>query len=425
MENISIDRMTYGIDALGKINGKVVFVPYAAPGDELSVNFTEEKNDYSRAKIEQIIKPSQNRKTPSCPNFPDCGGCHWLHLPEEVQRKEKEAFLSYLLKPLSPGNIYPMESFSSEKYRNKMELKVTIDGNGKVILGNYKFHSHDVVSISGCLVQLPKNMVMYKILSDFVNLPEMTSFAPNIAEISVRTLEEQQHCVFQLKAQPPEEILNQLRNFFNSNESLSRLEVMSSEEIFLTLMRDKTPFTFLERKWTVSPKSFFQNNLEGAEAIYYTLQSIYDSLSPKGKFLDLYCGVGIQTMILEKNFEEVIGIEANEDSYQDALKNQKGRRPQQIKFLCKKVENIFNTFITKGNIGALNLNPPRTGVSQKAMKGLTALRPKLITYLSCNPITFKRDAQIFIKMGYKLNQVYSFDMFPGTFHTEILAAFTR
>ncbi|MBF0543761.1 MAG: 23S rRNA (uracil(1939)-C(5))-methyltransferase RlmD [Candidatus Riflebacteria bacterium] len=425
MENIVIDRMTYGIDALGRLNGKVVFVPYAAPGDELSVEITEEKTDYSRAKIVEILKPSKSRQKSNCPNFPECGGCHWLHLYDEVQRREKDGYLTFLLKPLSPGDVYPIEPLSSEKYRNKMELKIAKTADGKILLGNYKFHSHEVVSLKGCRVQLPQNMQMYDALVEFVNSTLMLPFANNITEISLRTLGEQQHCLFLLKTQPPEEILNTFRDFFNSRATLSKLEVQSESEIFLTLMRDKPPFSFMNRTWTVSPNSFFQNNLEGAEAIFYTLQSIYESIPQKGKFIDFYCGVGIQTMLLEKMFEEVVAVEANENSYHDAIKNQKGRRPQQLRFLCRKAESIFNTPFTKGTIAALHVNPPRSGISQKVMRGLMGIRPKLITYLSCNPITFRRDAQGIIQLGYKLDQVYAFDLFPGTFHLEILASFSR
>ncbi|MFZ2956052.1 MAG: TRAM domain-containing protein [Candidatus Ozemobacteraceae bacterium] len=425
MPIVTLEKMTYGIDALGHIDGKVVFVPYGAPQDQVDIDITETKNDYLRGEIRSISESSPLRQKSPCPNFPECGGCHWLHLKGETQRREKEAYLRYLLKPLSPANVYPIEPLSHEHYRNKMELKTSIDASGKVVLGNYKFHSHEVVNLAGCRVQCSENMKMHTAFSDFLNGNDLREQATNIDSISVRTLGSQQHALINLKAAPGEDVVNRYRDFFQAQESLSRLELSAGDTSFLTLMRDKPPFEFIRRSWVVSPRSFFQNNLEGAEALYYTLQSMYDGAPQKGKFIDLYCGVGIQSMMLEHLFEEVVGVECNEDSCSDAVRNQRGRRPQNIHFFARKAESIFGTHVTKGAISALHMNPPRTGASQRVMRGLAGIKPRRITYLSCNPMTFRRDAMAISNMGYRLDEVYAFDLFPGTFHLEILASFTR
>ena len=425
METISLERMTYGIDSLGHLNGKVVFVPYGAPQDQVEIEITETKNDYLRGEIRNLVQASPLRQKSPCPNFPECGGCHWLHLKGETQRREKEAYLNYILNPLKPGNTYPIEPLSSDRYRNKMELKVAVGADGKVNLGNYKFRSHGVVPLRGCIVQCPENMAMYEAFDQLLNEAAMVPQATNIDAVTIRTLGRQQHALIQLKAAPGEEVVNRFRDFFNTQDSLSRLEIQAGPTTCLTLVRDKEPFHFLNRTWTVSPRSFFQNNLEGAEAIYYTLQSLYESAPHKGKFIDLYCGVGIQTMLLEYHFEEVIGVESNEDSCNDAIRNQRGRRMQQVRFVNRKAEMIFGTNFTKGQIAALHLNPPRTGISQRVLRGLGGIKPRMMTYLSCNPMTFRRDAIAIGHMGYRLEQVYAFDLFPGTFHLEILGLFTR
>ncbi|MBF0499540.1 MAG: class I SAM-dependent RNA methyltransferase [Candidatus Riflebacteria bacterium] len=425
MPTVNLEKMTYGIDALGHIDGKVVFVPYGVPQDQAEIEITETKTDYMRGEIRSITASSPLRQKSPCPNFPACGGCHWLHMKSETQRREKEGYLHYLLTPLSPRNVYPIEPLSAERYRNKMELKIALDANGKVILGNYKFHSHDVVDITGCIVQCPENMKMHAAFSRLLNEDALREHATNIESIGVRTLGAQQHALISVKTPPGEEIVNHYRDFFQAQESLSRLELSAGDTSFLTLMRDKPPFEFIRRSWTVSPRSFFQNNLEGAEAIYYTLQSLYDGPPQKGKFIDLYCGVGIQTMMLEHMFEEAVGVESNMDSCNDAIRNQRGKRQQQIHFFARKAESIFGTQITRGTLSALHMNPPRTGASQRVIRGLAGVKPRMITYLSCNPMTFRRDAMAISNMGYHLNEVYAFDLFPGTFHLEILASFTR
>ena len=428
MENnvVTIEKMTYGIDSLAHLDGKVVFVPYGIPGDKVKIKVTEEKSDYLRAEIEEILEPSKDRRKSPCPNFPKCGGCHWQEMNPEAQRNEKENVLGFIVKSLHPTHVYPMEPLPMRGYRNKMELKVAFEEDGHVILGNYSYNSHEVVPLKGCIVQCYQNMQLYEKLEEFANRPENHELMTNIHTITVRTLGEQQHCCFALKlADSSEEGLAPFKAFFDANESLSRLEVYSEGGNLLTQMRDKKPFNFMSRNWRVSPNSFFQNNLEGAEAILHTLISIYSAYQHKGKFLDLYCGCGTQTFLLENQFEEIYAVECNVSSFQDALYHQKTRSASKINFLCRKSEQIFNTHVTKGVIAALHLNPPRTGISQRVTRGLSGIKPKMITYLSCNPMTFRRDAKALKQMGYKLDSVYSFDLFPGTYHMETLGVFIR
>lgn len=424
METVSIERMTYGIDSLGHLDGKVVFVPYGAPGDKIKVRVVEDKTDYLRGEIEEIVEKSSERRNSPCPNFPDCGGCHWLHMLPETQRREKEESLRFILKPLAPEHVYPMEPLPMTGYRNKMELKIAVNGD-QVILGNYKYRSHEVVTMKGCIVQCKANLAVYDALNAHMNLPEQRALAENSNTIVLRTLEPQQHCAFYLKSAPTQEMLASMQAFFDQTESLSRLEAHSEMGNHLTLVREKGSFNFMSRNWRVSPNSFFQNNLEGAEAILHTLISIYQAYQHKGKFIDLYCGCGTQTFLLESLFEEVHGVECNISSYQDALAYQKTRTSSKSRFLCRKAETIFNTPLTKGVIAALHMNPPRTGISQRVLRGLSGIKPRIITYLSCNPMTFRRDAKAIKQMGYKLDSVYSFDLFPGTFHMETLSVFIR
>ena len=425
MQPVLIEKMTYGIDSLAHTeDGKVIFMPYGAPGDKVNYKITEDKSDYLRGEILEIIEQSPDRRNSPCQNFPECGGCHWLHMQTEAQRREKEEILDFILKPMSPGRIYPMEPLPDRNYRNKMELKVALDGD-KVILGNYRYHSHDVVSMHGCIVQCQANLAVYEQLVTHINNPQQRALAENTQNIVIRTLEPQQHCAFYLSTPPTQDMLVSMQAFFDQTESLSRLEAHSDSGNHLTLVREKGMFNFMKRNWRISVNSFFQNNLEGAEAILHTLISLYQAYQHKGKLLDLYCGCGTQTFLLESLFEEVYGVESNISSYQDALAFQKTRPSSRAKFICRKAETIFNTPMTKGVIAALHLNPPRTGISQRVMRGLSGIKPRIITYLSCNPTTFKRDAKAIRQMGYKLESVYSFDLFPGTFHMETLSLFIR
>ena len=161
----------------------------------------------------------------------------------------------------------------------------------------------------------------------------------------------------------------------------------------------------------------------GIPGFFFALQP--NNALVKGKFLDLYCGCGVQTFLLEPFFDEVYAVECNESSYKDAIAYRDTKPNSRIRFICKRVEAIFGTPMTRGNVAAVHLNPPRTGCSQRVIRGLAGVKPRMMTYLSCNPMTFRRDAKAFRQMGYKLDSVYSFDLFPGTFHLETLGVFIR
>ncbi|NLM17752.1 MAG: class I SAM-dependent RNA methyltransferase [Candidatus Riflebacteria bacterium] len=425
METV-IERMSYGLDSLARLDGKAIFVPYGVPGDEVTIEITEEKKDYSKAEIKEIKKPSDFRRESPCPAFPDCGGCHWLQMTDEAQRTQKEEVLAFALKALAPKKIYPMEPLPSRGYRNKLDLKIAVDEAGNVTLGNYKFRSHDVVPIDGCIVQAEANMKIYGILKDSLQKQEHLEYAKNISNVSARTLGGYQVCTVFLKEPPKEAETAYYKELFEALSEVTRFEVKAGNKTILTLMRETPPFLFLGKKWRISANSFFQNNLTGAEAIMENLLSIYKSFEHKGKFLDLYSGCGTQTFLLEHFFDdEVYAIEGNQSSHQDALFHQKGLSASKAKFLCRSVESIFNTKITKGVIAAMHLNPPRTGLSQQVLNGLAGIKPKIITYLSCNPMTFRRDAKHIKQMGYIYEACFPFDLFPGTFHMETLNLFVR
>ena len=98
MQPVLIEKMTYGIDSLAHTeDGKVIFMPYGAPGDKVNYKITEDKSDYLRGEILEIIEQSPDRRNSPCQNFPECGGCHWLHMQTEAQRREKEEILDYEL----------------------------------------------------------------------------------------------------------------------------------------------------------------------------------------------------------------------------------------------------------------------------------------------------------------------------------------
>ncbi len=329
-----------------------------------------------------------------------------------------------MLAPLAPGRIYPIEAFGEFRYRNKIDLKPAFNADGELQLGNFRIQSHEVVDMGGCRVQVAENMQMYSTLKTFLPKAFSAEEIGQIERMSCRTLGAQRQLVVTFAQAPSAKVLDAWRGFFSANEQVTQLATEGPGE-GLALLREAEPFKLVNQTWAVSPRSFFQGNLEGAEAIYYTLQSLYEGREKGGKLLDFYSGVGVQTLLIDKLFDEVLAVESSESSYQDAIRNQKARHRSKVRFICRKVETVVGTPLTKGSIAAVHVNPPRVGLSSRVARGIAGLKPRMITYLSCHPLTFRRDAAALISAGYQLEQVYSFDLFPNTYHLEVLGVFVR
>jgi len=424
---LTLDAIAHGGEALGRHAGKVVFVPYAIPGERVRVEIVQEKARWARARLLDVLETSPDRVTPPCPYFgPNgCGGCQWQHIAYERQATLKGEIVADQLRrlghiadppvadvvvladPGSPGEDARQgpgeESLLEYGYRNHAQFAITPEGQ----VGYRRAASHEVIPVERCLL-------LHERLDELHGALDVTW--TELRGIS-------------------------LRAGINTGQALVLLETAGDEqpemEINLpascALLTRKGvqplighPWIVEEvagRRYRVSARSFFQVNTVGAEALV-NIVTTYADPRPTDVLLDAYCGVGLFALALADSCAGVIGIESSPSACEDFAYNA-GDLPG-VTLHEGAVDAVLPALIERGQeVDLVVLDPPRTGAGLDVIQGLAALQPRKIVYVSCDPATLARDSVPLVAAGYQLVEAQPVDMFPQTYHVETVALWER
>jgi len=403
---VSPTTCVYGGEALARLpDGRAVFIPYAMPEEQLRIRLVEDKGRYARGEIIEIITPAPDRIQPRCPHFQVCGGCHYQHIPYQVQLEIKERVLADQLRRVGKIDSPPVKTIqpspSPWNYRNHMQFHVAEDGQ----LGFLKHRSNELVPIREC--HLPEES-LNNIWPTF-NL----EFIPGLDRIHLRSGEEGQDALIILESQGEETFE------FSVDLPLSAVLQGPGGDIVLS-GDDFTVIPVLDYPFVVSAGSFFQTNTRVAEKLVTDLLDILN-LDQDMVCLDVYCGVGLFSAFLAPHVKKVIGIEANPSACEDYLYNLAGY--QNVELYDMPAEDVLPDLKTSPDL--ILLDPPRSGLSGSVLDSVADLNPKQIVYISCDPATLARDLQRFNKKGYLLEASTPYDMFPQTYHIESLSLLRR
>jgi len=393
--------MAHGGDALARHEGKVIFIPYVLPGEEVVVELTEERASYSRARLVEVLTPSPDRVEPRCLHYGTCGGCQWQHIAYERQSALREEVLRSQLKRIAhlPSVLVRPTLAAPDPWCYRNHVQLHLEKQGK--LGFMGTDGRSVIPITEC-------HIMHALLWDtFVGLE--IDF-PELERVSLRAgiaTGEQLVVLESVGAQAP------------------AIEVDVPISCVL-LLGDDTPVTYVgnsyvterigSRSLRVSATSFFQANTSQTERLVRTVEEYLD---PQGRecLLDLYCGVGTLGLALAGRVSEVIGIDSNEAAIADAKFNAEGMT--NVTFLEGSAEQVLPSI--EQPIDLVILDPPRQGASKECLAALTTLSVPRIIYVSCDPATLARDVGSLGQSGYQLVEVQPVDMFPQTYHVETVA----
>ncbi len=393
--------MAHGGDALARHEGKVIFIPYVLPGEEVVVELTEERASYSRARLVEVLTPSPDRVEPRCLHYGTCGGCQWQHIAYERQSALREEVLRSQLKRIAhlPSVLVRPTLAAPDPWWYRNHVQLHLEKQGK--LGFMGTDGRSVIPITEC-------HIMHALLWDtFVGLE--IDF-PELERVSLRAgiaTGEQLVVLESVGAQAP------------------AIEVDVPISCVL-LLGDDTPVTYVgnsyvterigSRSLRVSATSFFQANTSQTERLVRTVEEYLD---PQGRecLLDLYCGVGTLGLALAGRVSEVIGIDSNEAAIADAKFNAEGMT--NVTFLEGSAEQVLPSI--EQPIDLVILDPPRQGASKECLAALTTLSVPRIIYVSCDPATLARDVGSLGQSGYQLVEVQPVDMFPQTYHVETVA----
>jgi 23S rRNA (uracil1939-C5)-methyltransferase len=410
----------YGV---ARIQDKVIFIPYTVTGDEAWIEVIEEKKKYAMGRLLQIVEPSPWRVVPPCPSFGVCGGCQWQHIDYSVQVKLKEEILKDLLirlggvKELPPVRVFP--SPQSYAYRVRVQLKV----QGKA-LGYFRKKSHRVVNIQECTIA---HLLINQILP---YIRKMCPSFPQMKEIEMNVSPDENKGVLFLHSLSLEQGTEKALDEFLRNHDLFKGIVITrkGERIFfgnptlnwtipLDRERGKRNLTF-----RLSPGSFFQINLEQNQILIQTALQ-FSEVNQEESVLDLYAGVGNLTLPLAIGAKRVLGIEENRLAIEDARFNTERNEIRNCDFIHGRVEDVLASW-KRENPDLIVLDPPRTGC-KTVLDQMVRLKPKKIVYVSCEPTTFSRDLSLFARRGYSLRKLGLIDMFPQSYHMEVIGLLTK
>ncbi|MEK9162255.1 MAG: class I SAM-dependent RNA methyltransferase [Chloroflexota bacterium] len=398
--DLTLTTMSNGADAIGRHEGKAIFVPFAIPGETVRVEIVEDKPTFARAKLIEVIAPSPDRVTPVCKHFGVCGGCQWQHISYEAQLKwKKQVVIDQLFRIggiTSPNVLDTIPSPSPLHYRNHVQFSQTEDGK----LGFMS--SAGVVPISECHIAHPDIMALFNQL-DIEKL--------DVDRIGVRVTSDEAMIVFESESGEPPDVEIDL--------DVSVAAVNKRGEALTMIGSDHLVQTILGRDFRISAASFFQVNTAQAETLIEVAITAL-GVSDGDTVLDLYCGAGLFTAFIAEKAARVIGVESYESAVGDAEVNLNEFNNVE---LFESPAEMAMDHLVKESVQRVILDPPRAGCDKRVLDALIKIAPQRIVYVSCDAATLARDAKRLIGAGYKLESATPLDMFPQTHHIEIIAIF--
>jgi 23S rRNA (uracil1939-C5)-methyltransferase len=420
---VEIESMAFKGYGVARLGGKVLFIPYTVKGDKACVEIVEEKKYYSFGKLSKLTASSPWRTDPPCPYFGICGGCQWQHIDYSAHGELKKDILQEILKRLGGLKEIPpiavVPSFDPYGYRVRVQLRVR-----EKAIGYYQIRSHHVVDIDHCPISHP--LVNQMILSFRREL----HFFFRMEEIEINVSPEEGKAIFILSPRSlPKGWEDFLEEFFRARSILKGCAIVRRNgfsligDPYLNFTVTLNPAREGRRlRLRTSPRSFFQVNLRLNEGLIQTVLEFSD-VKKDERVLDLYAGIGNFTLPLAAQAKEVVGIEESRSAVEDARFNIEENGIRNCDFRHGRVEDLLKHRVTPGP-DLIVLDPPRTGCN-KITDQIAGLKPKRIVYTSCEPTTFARDLRLFSEKGYHLQRLTLIDMFPQTYHMEVVGLLQR
>lgn len=455
LENVKIEAVAAEGKSLAHVDGTVVFVEFAVPGDIVNVKVTKKKKNYMEGFILEIVKPSDDRLQPFCEHFGICGGCRWQPLPYDMQLKAKQQQVwDQLVRigHLEIPDISPiLPSDKTKYYRNKLEFTFSnkrwiynnedpdsLTDEERLGLGFHVGKFFDkVLDIKHCSLQPdPSNEIRLFIREyavthnlEFYNIRENTGFLRNIivrnnqvGDVMLTVCfayDDQDKIVPMLDAIAAE--FPQIKSLhYVINEKLN--DSISDLDCILYKGEDAIWETMGKLKFKIGPKSFYQTNSEQAYKLYSVAKE-FAALTGNEVVYDLYTGTGTIAQFISDKASKVIGIEYVKEAIEDARINAEANGITNCTFFDGDMKDILTADFIKehGKPEVMIIDPPRAGMHPDVVKVIMEAAPERIVYVSCNPASQARDLAMMSPM-YEITAVQPVDMFPHTMHVENVCA---
>lgn len=451
---LKIDRVAYGGQGVARLDGLVMFVRGAIPGDRVSAQVIKKRKAYAEARVTEVLEPSSDRVEAPCPYHGFCGGCQWQHVRYERQLEYKKGHIRDALARIgSFPEVQVHDVIPSEKplaYRNKMEFSFSDrrwflpnenergEGERKFALGLHVPGTfHKVIDVEACLLQHETGNRILRQVKRYVKdcgtpvyglkshrgfwrfLTLRHSTYADAWMVNLVTSEERREVVQPLAEALCQRIPN-IKTVVNNITTRRAGIAVGEREIILsgdgTIYDRIGPYGF-----QISANSFFQTNALAAERLYQKVAA-YAELRGSETVLDLYSGTGTIPIFISERANSVIGMEIAQSAVLDANRNCEANGVSNCRFILGDIRKSLSALELKPHV--LIIDPPRAGMHKKVLAKVMALAPERIIYVSCNPATMARDLA---QMGqdYHPLEIQPVDMFPHTYHIEAVARLVR
>ena len=408
---LTVERLTFGFDALAHHDRRVVFVPYAAPGDRVTAEVVERRRDFSRARIVEVLEPGPARVLPGCRHFPACGGCQWQHVAPVAQRDAKAAIVAEQLARTAgvrDADVRPTLTAGGD-WHYRARITLVVEGRRA---GYHRARSHRLFEVDACpiadpvlsahleaarrwigVLRVPLRRVSLAVAPGGVVLAGITASAAGAPDLEATEA---------LLARTPT-----VRGAVLADPAGHGRHVVGDPRLRVAL----EPGLDLE----VPADVFTQVNPAANQLLVASVMEL-GGFAAGDRVLDLYAGAGNFALPVARRGAHAVGIERNPIAVAAARENATRLALRDVAFeIAPVAEALART--APGTVDAVVLDPPRAGAAG-AIPALGALRARRIVYVSCDAATLARDVRLLAAYGYRVARVQPIDLFPQTFHIE-------
>lgn len=441
--DISIEGLGSSGEGVGRVDGFTVFVPYALPGETVSVMIETVKKNYAKGHMESLIIPSSHRVKPECPVYGVCGGCRLQHVDYTEQLALKTQMVRDVVSRIGkcdPDIVKPALGPSTPwNYRNKMQVPVGGTA-GRMQMGFYATESHEIVHCLDCAIQKQENneilRAAYEIAVELGTTPyDERSEEGVLRHIIGRVGKTGETMVILVTAKQElpqaekwvEELRKRLPYVVSivQNYNPQRTNVIMGRKNTLLWGKERIDDVIGDLQFSLSAHSFFQVNPEQTEVLYGKALE-YAGLQGNETVIDAYCGTGTISLFLAKKAKEVIGIEIVEPAVEDARENAIRNGFENARFIAGDAAEVMPGLYEAGaRPEVIVFDPIRAGCKPEVLKAAAAMAPEKMVYVSCNPASMARDLTVLREYGYEAVEVQPVDMFPMTSHVETVVLMSK
>ncbi len=456
--DLVIEKLAFGGKALGRVEGFVVFVDHAVPGQKVRVRITRKKSQFAEAKAVRVIEQSPAYTAPFCPHFGLCGGCQWQDLAYAEQVRWKQVHVQECLRRLAgltPGEILPTVASPDQRYyRNKMEFTFAPRSSDNLVAGKTSdrrctlgLHvgdsSNRIFDVEQCFLQSSQSTAMVQEVRRWCGASGLAAYNPHTHRGFWRFLVVREG---KRTGQTLVHLVTSAAGAADAVEALSAHLVSCFPEI-TTLVHSrsgkKAQVAWGETSRTlygpgyieeqigalrvrVSAQAFFQTNTAATENLYGAIRRLGEFTGQEAVW-DLYRGAGGIALSIAPHVRRVTGFELDPAAVSDAYVNRRLNGLDNCQFLAgdlkeriQEAQRAVSGSASEPRPDVVIIDPPRAGMHPQVVQTLLALSPERLIYVSCNPATLARDLAL-LQERYDIISVQPFDLFPQTSHIEGVA----